>query len=49
VFILLFLFLAPAVGQWLYALAEWFFEFSGMPSLLARAGSSLTRFWSQWL
>ena len=48
VFILLFLFLAPAVGQWLYSLAAWFFEFSGVPVLLASAGNSLTRFWSQW-
>jgi Zn-dependent protease len=48
VFILLFLFLAPAVGQWLYSIAAFFFEFSGVPPLLASAGNSLTRFWSQW-
>ncbi|CDO86691.1 peptidase, M50 family protein [Mycobacterium triplex] len=48
VFILLFLLLAPAVGQWLYALTAWFFDFSGVPHLLASAGNSLTRFWSRW-
>ncbi len=48
VFILLFLLLAPAVSQWLFGAAEWFFAFSGVPPLLANAGDSLTRFWSQW-
>ncbi|WP_025736938.1 site-2 protease family protein [Mycobacterium genavense] len=48
VFILLFLLLAPAVGQWLFALTAWFFDFSGVPHLLASAGNSLTRFWSRW-
>ncbi|OBA61235.1 hypothetical protein A5647_11625 [Mycobacterium sp. 1100029.7] len=48
VFILLFLLLAPAVNQWLFALVDWFFEFSGVPHVLASAGNSLTRFWSRW-
>jgi Zn-dependent protease len=48
VFILLFLLLAPAVNQWLFAVVDWFFDFSGVPHLLASAGNSLTRFWSRW-
>lgn len=48
VFILLFLLLAPAVNQWLFAIVDWFFDLSGVPHLLASAGNSLTRFWSRW-
>ncbi|WP_096284257.1 site-2 protease family protein [Mycobacterium ahvazicum] len=48
VFILLFLLLAPAVNQWLFAVVDWLFDFSGVPHLLASAGNSLTRFWSRW-
>ncbi|WP_445162339.1 site-2 protease family protein [Mycobacterium sp. Dal123C01] len=48
VFILLFLLLAPVVNQWLFAVVDWFFDFSGVPHLLASAGNSLTRFWSRW-
>jgi Zn-dependent protease len=48
VFILLFLLLAPAVNQWLFAIVDWFFDLSGVPHLLANAGNSLTRFWSRW-
>ncbi|MEZ0349241.1 site-2 protease family protein [Mycobacterium sp. pR1184] len=48
VFILLFLLLAPAINQWLFAVVDWFFDFSGVPHLLASAGNSLTRFWSRW-
>ncbi|WP_313864633.1 site-2 protease family protein [Mycobacterium sp.] len=48
VFILLFLLLAPVVNQWLFAIVDWFFDFSGVPHLLASAGNSLTRFWSRW-
>jgi Zn-dependent protease len=48
VFILLFLLLAPAINQWLFAIVDWFFDFSGVPHLLASAGNSLTRFWSRW-
>jgi Zn-dependent protease len=49
VFILLFLLLAPAINQWLFAIVDWFFDFSGVPHLLASAGNSLTRFWSRWV
>ena len=48
VFILLFLLLAPAVNRWLFGVVDWFFAFSGVPPLLANAGNSLARFWSQW-
>ena len=48
-FILLFLFLAPAVNQWLFAVVDWLFDFSGVPHVLAAWGNSLTRFWSQWV
>lgn len=48
VFILLFLLLAPAINQWLFSVVDWFFDFSGVPHLLANAGNSLTRFWSRW-
>lgn len=48
VFILLFLLLAPAINQWLFAVVDWFFDLSGVPHLLASAGNSLTRFWSRW-
>ena len=48
VFILLFLLLAPVVNQWLFGVVDWFFDFSGVPHLLASAGNSLTRFWSRW-
>ena len=48
VFILLLLFLAPGVNQLLFAIVGWLFDFSGVPHVLAAAGNSLTRFWSQW-
>ena len=48
VFILLFLLLAPAVNRWLFGVVDWLFAFSGVPPLLANAGNSLARFWSQW-
>jgi Zn-dependent protease len=48
VFILLFLFLAPGVNQWLFSIVAWLFDFSGVPPVLAAAGNSLTRFWSRW-
>jgi hypothetical protein len=32
----------------LFAIVDWFFDFSGVPHLLASAGNSLTRFWSRW-
>ena len=48
VLFLLFLFLAPGVNQWLFAIVAWLFDFSGVPHMLAGAGNALTRFWSQW-
>jgi Zn-dependent protease len=48
VLFLLFLFLAPGVNRWLFAVVEWLFSFSGVPPMLAGAGNALTRFWSQW-
>jgi Zn-dependent protease len=47
-FILLFLFLAPGPSQWLFGFVYWLFDLSGVSELLPQAGSSLTRFWSQW-
>jgi Zn-dependent protease len=47
-FFLLFLFLAPALNQWLFAIVFWLFDLSGVPHGLAAAGNSLTRFWSRW-
>jgi Zn-dependent protease len=46
VFILLFLFLAPGLNQWLFVVVDWLFELSGVPHVLAAVGNSLTRFWS---
>ena len=48
-FILLFLFLAPAVNRGLVEFVSWLFDFSGVPHLLAAIGNSLTRFWSRWV
>lgn len=49
VFVLLLLLFAPGLNQWLFELVDWLFEFSGVPSGLANAGNSLTRFWSRWI
>jgi Zn-dependent protease len=49
VFILLFLFLAPGVNQFLYDIVNWLFDLSGVPHLLAGIGNGLTRFWSRWV
>ena len=47
-FILLFVLLAPALNQWLFAVVDWFFDFSGVPHLAgAPRATSLTRFWSR--
>ncbi|BCO37998.1 site-2 protease family protein [Mycobacterium heckeshornense] len=46
-FVLL-LFLAPALNQWFFGVVDWCFELSGVPAMLARLGSALTRFWSAW-
>jgi Zn-dependent protease len=48
VFLLLFLLLAPGLNQWFFGIVDWLFDFSGVPHVLALAGSSLTRFWSRW-
>jgi Zn-dependent protease len=48
VFILLFLFLAPGVNQWLFTIVDWLFDLSGVDHRLAGLGNSLTRFWSRW-
>ncbi|GFG63556.1 site-2 protease family protein [Mycobacterium kubicae] len=45
---LVFLFLAPALNRWLFAVVYWLFDFSGVPHWLAGAGSTLTRFWNVW-
>jgi Zn-dependent protease len=48
VFILLLLFLAPGLNQYLFAAVYWLFDLSGVPSILVQLGSALTRFWSRW-
>lgn len=48
VFILLFLFLAPGLNQFLFAIVDWLFDLSGVPHWLASVGNALTRFWSRW-
>lgn len=48
VFILLLLFLAPALSQYLFGFVGWLFDFSGVPHVLASMGNALTRFWSRW-
>ncbi|EUA22919.1 peptidase, M50 family domain protein [Mycobacterium xenopi 3993] len=45
---MLLLFLAPALNQWFFGVVDWFFELSGVPAMLARLGSALTRFWGAW-
>lgn len=47
-FILLVLFLTPALNQWLFDIVYWLFSLSGLPPTLAMAGSALTRFWGAW-
>jgi len=48
-FILLFLFLAPAVNHGLVEFVGWLFQLSGNSAQLAMFGNRLTRFWSQWI
>lgn len=45
---LVFLFLAPALNGWLFAVVYGLFDLSGIPRWLAGAGSTLTRFWNVW-
>jgi Zn-dependent protease len=47
-FILLILLIAPDLNQWFFAIVDWFFDLSGVPTDLWRLGSGLTRFWSAW-
>jgi Zn-dependent protease len=49
VFILLLLVFLPGLSQWLFAIVNWLFDFSGLPPELWMAGNSLTRFWSRWV
>ena len=47
-FILLILLIAPPLNQWFFSVVDWFFDLSGVPTVLWRIGSQLTRFWSVW-
>jgi Zn-dependent protease len=49
VFILLFLFLAPGLNQWLRAGVDWLFGLSDVSPVLAHYGNALTRFWNRWI
>jgi Zn-dependent protease len=46
--ILLLLLFTPQVNRWFFGIVDWFFELSGIPSVLWQIGSQLTRFWSAW-
>jgi Zn-dependent protease len=47
-FLLLFLLLlAPPLNYWFFQLVDSFFELSGVPGLLWRAGAGLMQFWRQ--
>jgi Zn-dependent protease len=47
-FLLLFLLLlAPPLNYWFFQLVDYFFELSGVPGLLWRAGAGLMQFWRQ--
>ncbi len=46
--ILLVVLLAPVLNNWFFSLVFWFFDASGVPRELVRAGLNLTRFWSAW-
>lgn len=43
--VLLFFFMAPAVGHALFNVVDWFYSLSGVPSQFWWIGDSLTRFW----
>jgi Zn-dependent protease len=47
-FVLLLLLFTPQVNRWFFGVVDWFFEASGVPSVLWQIGSQLTRFWSAW-
>jgi Zn-dependent protease len=46
--ILLVVLIAPPLNHWFFSIVYWFFDLSGVPSVLAAWGSQLTRFWSAW-
>lgn len=48
ILVLLLLLFVPPLNQAFFSLVYWFFDFSGVPSVLAAWGSELTRFWSGW-
>jgi Zn-dependent protease len=45
-FILLIVLIAPPLNHWFFGIVYWFFDFFGVPHILAAVGSQLTRFWS---
>jgi Zn-dependent protease len=47
--ILLLLLLVPTLNSWFFSVVYWFFDLSGVPSVLVAVGGQLTRFWSSWL
>jgi Zn-dependent protease len=47
-FILLIVLIAPPLNHWFFSIVYWFFDLSGVPSILVSVGSQLTRFWSAW-
>ncbi len=47
--ILLVVLIAPPLNNWFFGIVYWFFDLSGVPSILAALGMHLTRFWSAWL
>jgi Zn-dependent protease len=48
VLFLVFLLFVPQVNQAFFGLVSWFFDLSGVPPLLWRAGGGLTQFWHAW-
>jgi Zn-dependent protease len=48
-FFLLLLFLFPPLNHWFFSIVFWFFDLSGVPSLLVSFGNHFTRFWSAWM
>jgi len=47
--ILFILLIAPPLNHWFFSIVYWFFDLSGVPSILVSWGSQLTRFWSAWM
>jgi Zn-dependent protease len=46
--ILLIVLIAPPLNHWFFSVVYWFFDLSGVSSVLVRIGGQLTRFWSAW-